>query len=158
MQIYTHDSDDGYNPRSLSEYRLENSRVNALEASIIKWESNATATRVEEVRLGWADCNLCARFRQIEVLKEVNEVDCKGCPVAEYTGHSDCKGSPYESTYEAWKHWRLFPDDKGFRDTFCTAARAEVKFLRHLRKCETKWKYIPSISRLILRTITRFAK
>jgi hypothetical protein len=70
----------------------------ALEGSIKKWEAIVDKRRPNR---GGADCPLCHLFNPFFRHRTPGAVilskkGCEGCPVAERTGQSFCKGSPYE--------------------------------------------------------------
>jgi hypothetical protein len=99
--------------------------LEALKASIAKWERNAEAKTADEYMTGWDNCPLCLLFI---------DDDCVGCPVAK-AGNKGCFGTPYykaEDTHELWKH-----GNKQHRDAAHAAARDEVAFLKSLLPEET---------------------
>ena len=110
----------------------DQTKSEALEASILLWQENVKAETWGEVRMWLDDCALCKMFEHF---------NCGGCPVYLRTGLEYCGGSPYLSAYEALRGWRhTDPDDKpawlAARDKFRKAAQAEVDFLISLRETE----------------------
>jgi len=104
----------------------------ALEASILLWQENVKAETWGEVRMWFDDCALCKMFEHF---------NCGGCPVYLRTGLEYCEGSPYLSAYTALREWRCInPNDKpawlAARDAFHKAAQDEVDFLISLRETE----------------------
>jgi hypothetical protein len=100
------------------------SQEEALEMSIAKWE-----TIVDHIELtgeliydGEADtCALCEMY--YEHVKW--PVCCEGCPVAEHTGYSHCRKTPFSAYQRA-----LEKDDV---EAGLEAARKELEFLKSLR-------------------------
>ncbi len=111
----------------------DQTKSEALEASIKHWRENVKAETPDDVLTGCENCALCAEFYSL---------DCKGCPVYLRTGGIVCRGSPYDAAYVAlrgeWIH--VNPDDKpawlAARDKFRKAAQADVDFLISLRETE----------------------
>ena len=67
--------------------------LEALKASIAKWERNQTVQTAKEVDLGPSYCPLCKLFNT----PEMTEIDCcYGCPVFEKTKKKCCRGTPYD--------------------------------------------------------------
>lgn len=97
--------------------------IEALKASIAKWERNAEAKTPRGYKTGPESCALCKLFFW---------KDCDGCPVAQNTGSLFCNGSPYEHAWEAYAVWRIYPKDAERRDRAHAAARDEVAFLKSL--------------------------
>jgi hypothetical protein len=98
--------------------------LEALKASIEKWERNAVAKFLRETTIAAWDCPLCQLF----VLKSDSH-GCEGCPVAEKAGRDLCNGSPWEQAYDARLQWM---EDEANGAAFHEAARAEVAFLKSL--------------------------
>lgn len=96
--------------------------LEALKASIAKWEENAAVTELSEARVYGDTCPLCKLFSY-----DINTLDCKGCPVAVKTGKSQCNGSPWDAARGA-KYKTL--------GKFRAAARKEVAFLKSLLPAE----------------------
>ena len=96
--------------------------LEALKASIAKWERNAEATSPYEFRTSAGDCQLCELF--------LNYDGCEGCPVFERTGERRCKGTPYVTAFAAKTDW--FDAAYGAADRAHAAARDEVAFLKSL--------------------------
>ena len=98
--------------------------LEALKASIRKWDANAEAKTPEEYTLSTDDCPLCVRF----VMKDgCDSID--GCPVWWRTRQRHCRGTPYGAAYDALKRWR---DSRQDGDEARAAAREEAAFLRSL--------------------------
>lgn len=81
--------------------------LEALRGSIAKWEGIVAGTVRD---MGMSNCPLCQKF----AYPRGNE--CRGCPVAERTGRSDCRGTPY------YEHDEEKPE----------TAQAELDFLKSL--------------------------
>lgn len=106
---------------------MEPRTLEALKASIAKWERNAEAKMPDEFLIGGDDCPLCVMFN--------NEDDfpgCRGCPVFEKTGRLYCNDTPYRRAVVAYIDWREF----GRREGALVAAHAEVSFLKSLLPTE----------------------
>lgn len=101
---------------------MEPKTLEALNASIAKWERNAVAETPSQVKMYAGDCPLC----HIYVLATGS---CEGCPVAEKAGEEDCDGTPWPNT---WFRWRAWASGEGAADEFREHARAEVAFLKSL--------------------------
>lgn len=97
--------------------------LEAIKASIAKWEKNAEALGPIFYTTGISDCPLC---------KEFFADDCKGCPISEKTGRSRCGESPYGEAADARSAWWDFPSSFRRRVAAHNAARAEVDFLQSL--------------------------
>ena len=95
--------------------------LEALKSSIAKWEKNAAAETPADAHVFGSSCPLCALFARED------EEYCKGCPVYERTGDSDCFGTPWEKASQKWLRWK-----KGAETDFHDAAREEVAFLKSL--------------------------
>lgn len=100
--------------------------LEALKASIEKWELNAVADSPLAYLTGPEDCALCREFFW--------KTQCMGCPVREHTKLSVCDGSPYSEAYRAWSRWK----DSGevAKANAHAAAREEVAFLKSLLPVE----------------------
>ena len=101
--------------------------LEALKASIAKWERNAEAKTPADYRIGEIDCPLCGLF--------IYPDRCEGCPVFAKTGERFCRSTPYmlASSLRTW--WS--EGDNAFRDHAQSAARDEVAFLKSLLPEET---------------------
>ena len=93
--------------------------LDALRASIAKWERNAVVEHLADATMGSEDCPLCVLF---------NPASCEGCPVFEETELDCCESTPYDDACKA----RWLGDIDGFE----AAALAEVNFLRSLLPAE----------------------
>lgn len=96
--------------------------LEALKASIAKWERNAEAKTPAEFRVSEIDCPLCVLFK-------TGSDECEGCPVFEKTRVRFCRETPYMSAAVARRDWR---DGEGSSDRAHAAARDEVAFLKSL--------------------------
>jgi hypothetical protein len=107
--------------------QMDAKTLEALKASIAKWERNAEATDPFEFKISEKDCPLCAMFK-------IGSDECKGCPVFEKTGATFCRETPYIPAATARRDWRCgdVPADRAH-----AAARDEVAFLRSLLLEET---------------------
>jgi hypothetical protein len=103
--------------------------LEALKASIAKWERNAEAKTPAEYRTQDIDCPLCGLF--------IFPGSCLNCPVYERTGQQFCRGTPYRSAAAARYDWGAHPHVDKCRDTAHAAARDEVAFLKSLLPEET---------------------
>ena len=88
--------------------------LEALKASIAKWEKNAVIEDLDDATMGPMDCPLCCLF---------HSNGCVGCPVSS-EGHHQCDGTPYDAASRAWRNDKL--------EDFIGATRAEVAFLKSL--------------------------
>jgi hypothetical protein len=95
--------------------------IEAVRASIKKWEKNARVKNTLNAKTGVYDCPLCT----IYFIK-----DCIGCPIYKKTGHAGCKNTPYEEAYEA------FMDRDAAR--LRKHAREEVEFLKSIEAAMLK--------------------
>lgn len=94
--------------------------LEALKASIAKWERNAEAERPDEYLTSDVDCPLCVLFIRS---------DCDGCPVFERAGERECRGTPYRTAVSARFNWNR---DQNGAARARAAARDEVAFLKSL--------------------------
>lgn len=94
--------------------------LEALKASIAKWERNAEAKTPAEYLTSYRDCPLCELFIRS---------DCDGCPVFERARARECLGTPYRNAASAWFDWS---SGKKEADRAHAAARDEVAFLKSL--------------------------
>jgi len=102
--------------------------LEALKASIAKWERNAEAKTPGDVLIGADECPLCRIFHP-----SFGGDFCEGCPINS-AGHYGCVGTPFEDADGAFENWN-FGDGKGRK--FRKAARDEVAFLKSLLPEET---------------------
>lgn len=96
--------------------------LEALNASIAKWERNAVAETSNAYLISKYDCPLCALF--------YNDF-CEGCPVFERTGETRCDATPYVQAVERRRKW-IDTGDKRHVYATHTAARKEAAFLKSL--------------------------
>ena len=94
----------------------------ALEASILHWQENVAAETPFDVKLGLKNCQLCREFP---------DDSCTGCPVAKFTGESNCDDTPYGNAAYKWIEWKHHAEAKA---AWRKAAQAELDFLISLRK------------------------
>jgi hypothetical protein len=97
--------------------------LEALKASIAKWERNAVATTPAEYKTGEVDCQLCYLF--------IYPDSCEGCPVFLKSGERYCRSTPYMSASSARAYWGS-TQSTDLRDRAHAAARDEVAFLKSL--------------------------
>jgi hypothetical protein len=98
--------------------------LEALKASIAKWERNAEAKTRFEYRTGDDDCPLCELF--------IYPGNCEGCPVFDRTGERFCRGTPYIKASNARMRWGADPKSPDAPERAHAAARDEVAFLKSL--------------------------
>lgn len=108
-------------PRGVSE--MDAPTLEALRASIAKWEGYATDTPFEDVHPTGNNCPLCDRFNRPS--------GCGECPVAVHTGSNRCEGSPYYEARRAFGWWDGTHEDR-YEIAFRRAARTEADFLKSL--------------------------
>ena len=70
--------------------------LEALKASIAKWERNQTVQTAKEVDLGPSYCPLCLLFNTYAMKINESDDNCVGCPVFEKTKKKFCRGTPYD--------------------------------------------------------------
>lgn len=92
--------------------------LEALKASIEKWERNTRVRNTMNASVYSDECPLCAMF------DPDGNKQCAGCPVRDRTGQPHCIGSPWERAYMTRK--------SGNAVAFRAAARDEVAFLKSL--------------------------
>jgi len=68
----------------------EQDTLRAIDDSIEHWKRLASGTANGGEEIFTEDCALCQKFIANE---------CAGCPVSNYTGQSDCCGSPHRDCY-----------------------------------------------------------
>lgn len=108
---------------------MDTKTLEALNASIAKWERNAEARAPGDAQIFSNTCPLCTAFR-------VNGW-CDGCPVKSRTGRSFCALSPWEDALIALGAWDSGNTKQG-RSNFRVAARKEVAFLKSLLPTEAR--------------------
>lgn len=91
--------------------------LTALNKSIAHWERLSTGTMTVLEGTGVTDCALCSQFFDIR---------CAGCPVADRTGLSHCKDTPYIAADHARDAFGITSEK------FQTEAKKELAFLRSL--------------------------
>jgi len=104
--------------------------LEALKASIVKWEANERAETWEDIRLGRSNCPLCVLFNPVlfnPVLS--SKTPCDGCPVMEHTKVNGCGWTPYDDACASRSDWVM---GRATREAFRAAAHAETEFLRSL--------------------------
>lgn len=102
--------------------------LEALQASIAKWERNAVAETPQAAKIYADSCALCQMY-----CLSIDIASCNGCPVSSATGEIDCDGSPWPAARQKWEAWC---DDDAKAAAFHEAARAEVAFLKSLLPSE----------------------
>jgi hypothetical protein len=80
---------------------MDEATLNALEASIRKWESDETPSGTIE------DCALCKLF--YPPILPPRDAPCAGCPVAAKSGKPYCRNTPFDDWVEA----KESDDDEG---------------------------------------------
>jgi hypothetical protein len=95
--------------------------LEALKASIAKWERNAVAKAPDEYLTSSGHCPLCDLFYW--------EPDCHGCPVFMRTTQRNCWDTPYIEASKAKYEWW---EGTGTAEQAHAAARAEAAFLKSL--------------------------
>lgn len=106
--------------------------LEALKASIAKWEKNAKAKTSADYSTHWSDCPLCLMFNGDDI--RATDDRCIGCPVYEKSGAKWCEETPFYEAVRAKDNWHVrskFDTDKARE-----AARAEVTFLKSLLPTE----------------------
>ena len=99
--------------------------LEALKASIRKWDANASAATPDDITTGADNCPLCVRFFMAHG-------SCDGCPVSKRTARPVCHGTPY---YVAWGEklaWRRAPKSDKLAISARAACAEEAEFLRSL--------------------------
>lgn len=101
--------------------------LEALRASISHWQDNANVIELHGASVSSKDCALCKLFL---------DNYCRGCPVAEVSGHLFCGNTPYNrafKTHDVWCATTKYTDEfDAARTEFREAAKAELKFLESL--------------------------
>jgi hypothetical protein len=100
---------------------MDDRTLEALKASIAKWERNARAETPAEYLTATHHCPLCDLFYW--------KSDCHGCPVSMRTAERNCWGTPYIEASKAKYEWW---EGTGTAEQAHAAARAEVSFLKSL--------------------------
>jgi len=95
--------------------------IELLKQSIKKWDSIIDGTGVDE---GIKNCPLC---------QEYWSGDCFNCPIREYTGESDCDGTPYTdwAMYCYHEHSESLPY-KVFDEKSLSLAEEERDFIQRV--------------------------
>jgi hypothetical protein len=87
--------------------------LEALKASIAKWERNARVRIPETAGIKSDSCPLCKIY--------INSTNiCDGCPVAERVRSPGCTLTPWRSAFDALTAWR---HGYGTKEQFHAAAR-----------------------------------
>ena len=109
----------------------------ALKKSIAHWQRLEACTSMRDIGkegIHCLSCALCAMYYRAawgDYGYPPDISDCTGCPVAEKTGRSYCKGSPYTKVLPYW--FDVESSKSKFNKSKWTAlARAERKFLESL--------------------------
>lgn len=106
--------------------------IKALNKSITIWEQKRDATDPENITLGCLSCPLCVLFHPDAT--GLIPQGCRGCPIAEFTGHSYCVNTPYEGAEAAWDAWLMNTDGEGNHLKWKHAAQKEIDFLKEVRQ------------------------
>lgn len=109
---------------------MEKRTLEALKASIAKWERNAVAETPSDVTVRARDCPLCVMFNLY--LRGSGSAACAGCPVAAATGLNGCENTPYSAAEILHDIWEDIPKSDEYREKFSVAALNEVAFLKSL--------------------------
>lgn len=104
---------------------MDKETLEALKASIAKWERNAVAEKPEDYKTAATDCPLCGIFL-------FKPLSCSGCPVSVETGRAGCDDTPFDDALEAHDDWMDARDSQAFGEAARKAAQAEVDFLKSL--------------------------
>lgn len=116
---------------------MDKKKLEALLGSIMHWEDNAVAVSPSGASISSQDCDLC----YIYIF-----TNCVGCPIADKTGFTYCRDTPYKDASIAINEWEKTVFDlvvkKGIvltaeqiaalGEDFRKAAKAEVEFLKGL--------------------------
>jgi hypothetical protein len=105
---------------------MEKSVEKALRDSISRWEANAARDIHGDMQLGIAGCPLC------ELFMIALGVGCTGCPVADATGQTGCRGTPSDRLDQHVEDCADCKSDRKCRE-LRRLARMEVAFLKSLR-------------------------
>jgi hypothetical protein len=105
---------------------MEAKTLEALKASIAKWEKNAVAKTAKEYRIGWENCPLCLLFI---------DDHCAGCPI-EKVGSKGCLGTPYDEAEEIHEMWLKKSGSIALAKSATAIAIDEVAFLKSLLPSE----------------------
>lgn len=103
--------------------------LEALKASIRKWEKNAEAETLAEYKTGSRDCALCLAFHCY--YNDNLRTGCGNCPVA-IAGYTSCGSTPYDKACRAVDDWSDDPTSDALRQRAHEVAREEVAFLKSL--------------------------
>uniref|UniRef100_A0A7C4MMM6 Uncharacterized protein n=1 Tax=Desulfatirhabdium butyrativorans TaxID=340467 RepID=A0A7C4MMM6_9BACT len=93
-------------------------KIRIMEASVRKWEDIIAGKSSDGGVLDCPPCRIFYFFR------------CMGCPIANYTGHKFCVGSPYPDWY--WHH--IEAHDKVFRRIYCPTCLKYAEAMRDFMK------------------------
>lgn len=116
---------------------MKTKTLEALKASIIKWEKNVEFKKVDDIVTGVQDCPLCALYNNHHIdCKYKPEKNCSGCPVKQASGQKYCQDTPYYSVVKTISDYEdgdlgdeALPIIKGY-------CEEEVKFLKSLLPTE----------------------
>jgi hypothetical protein len=103
---------------------MDPATLEALKGSIRHWEENLAAETPDHVHTGPSRCLLCQRFHM--------NPNCGGCPVSQYTGQKNCRGTPYAVANRRHSFWDSMPDSDEHKERWREAAQAELDFLKSL--------------------------
>lgn len=100
---------------------MDERTLTALKGSIAKWESIVAGKGEDQ---GFHNCPLCKEFYGLDFKNR-----CRGCPVSDETGESNCGDSPYDEWAELMDQ---FNTNRAVHPPLVDAAKAELDFLRSL--------------------------
>lgn len=95
-----------------------------LESSIQHWQENASATRLDQINIGWRACALCRTYYDEGRCSSRSGNNVTRCPV-HAAGHRVCQGTPYYRVRDALSNLDLQEAVKASKDM--------VTFLEGLR-------------------------
>ena len=108
---------------------MNDAMLEALKASIAKWEDNAKVSHILDAKVLGDTCALCIEAERQKNLDGVYENNCTYCPIQDATGESECADTPWSRAYNAYV---LCRDKCTPLSDFHAAAALEVSFLSSL--------------------------
>jgi hypothetical protein len=107
--------------------------IRALARSVKHWEENLKAKYVADLYIYTESCPLCKMFwkNHDEYYDKKGDefIQCKGCPIRDYTGLHGCVDTPWERVNDIFYETKA-PDSVSYY--LRRAIRSEVKFLQQL--------------------------
>ncbi|WP_026793176.1 hypothetical protein [Pleomorphomonas oryzae] len=102
--------------------------LDALKASIVKWDNNTHAMTPADAKVSGDTCPLCALFydEMDPAADDEDNARCHGCPIKARTGHSNCHSTPWMDAWNAKHQWISNPN---YAPAFIAAA---VRMRDHL--------------------------